>query len=147
MIIKTYPGIILCGDPKYRSKKCPKESLEQITFVNRIRDKYPKTWGILLVHPENEGKVSNGEFARLSKSKIMGMSKGAADILIPGMPSFVCEIKRQDRTLSDLSDDQFKYLNAAYAARSFVCIALGADAAENAFNDWLKQQKINPFQF
>lgn len=41
------------GDLKYRNKKCPKESKEQMTFVNRVRSSYPATYGSVIVHPEN----------------------------------------------------------------------------------------------
>lgn len=147
MIIKTYPGIPIYGDSKFRDKKCAKEDLEHQTFVNRIRTKYPESWGLLLIHPENERKLIDGQFSRVARSKAMGMTPGSSDIIIPGCPSFVCEIKRRDRTLSDLSREQHDYLKAAYNAGSFACIALGCDAAENAFNDWLKMQIKNPYQF
>lgn len=147
MIVKAYPGIPLYGDSKYRNKKCPQEEIEQVTFVNSIRAQYPDSYGLILVHPENEGKLINGQFTRITRSRAMGMTKGAADIIVPGMPSFVCEIKRQDRTLSDLSQEQYDYLKAACSAGSFVCIALGHEAAENAFRDWLKLQVKNPHHF
>lgn len=138
MIIKAYPGIPLYGDSKYRNKNCPKESLSQITFVNSIRSQYPDSYGLILIHPENEGKLINGQFSAVSKSRAMGMSPGASDIIIPGNPAFVCEIKRADRTLSDITQEQLDYLYAAKTAGAFVCIALGHEAAMNAFNQWLK---------
>lgn len=138
MIVKPYPGIPLYGNQKYRNKKCPRETVEQCTFVNSIRAQYPDSYGLILIHPENERKLINGQFSAVSKSRAMGMAPGASDIIIPGNPSFVCEIKRADRTLSDLSEEQLAYLYAAKEAGSFVCIALGHEAAINAFNDWLK---------
>lgn len=138
MIVKAYPGVPLYGNSKYRNKKCPRESMEQITFVNAIRSQYPDSYGLILIHPENEKKLVNGQFSAVSKSRAMGMSTGASDIIIPGNPSFVCEIKRADRTLSDLSDEQLAYLRASKEAGSFVCIALGHEEAMNAFLDWLK---------
>ena len=137
MIIKPYPGLILYGNQKFRSKQCPRESIEQITFVNAIRAQYPDSYGLILIHPENEKKLVNGQFSAVSKSRAMGMSPGASDIIIPGNPSFVCEIKRADRTLSDISDEQLAYLYAAKEAGAFACIALGHEAAINAFEDWL----------
>ena len=147
MIIKAYPGITLFGNQKFRDKKCPKESVEQITFVNAIRAQYPDSFGLILIHPENEGRLINGQFSAVSKSKAMGMAKGASDIIIPGNPAFVCEIKRIDRTLSDITQEQLDYLYAAKTAGAFVCIALGHEAAMDAFNQWLKIIKppINNF--
>lgn len=138
MIIKAYPGIPLYGDSKYRNKNCPKESLSQITFVNSIRSQYPDSYGLILIHPENERKLINKQFSNIAKSRAMGMSPGASDIIIPGNPAFVCEIKRIDRTLSDITQEQLDYLYAAKDAGAFACIALGHEAAMNAFNQWLK---------
>ena len=147
MTIKLIPGIPLYGNSKFRDKKCPKESVEQITFVTRVRTQYPDNYGLVLIHPENEGKLIAGQFTRISKSRAMGMSQGASDIIIPGNPSFVCEIKRRDKTLSSISEEQIAYLLAAKECGSFVCIALVEDEATNAFEDWLKINKppINNF--
>jgi len=68
------------------------------------------------------------------------MTTGAADIIIPGNPSFVCELKRRDHTKSTLDPEQAKYLEQAQAAGAFVCIALGADAAMEAFRDFLARR-------
>ena len=138
MIIKPYPGIPLYGNQKFRDKKCPRETVEQCTFVNAIRSQYPDSYGLILIHPENEKKLINGQFSAVSKSRAMGLSPGASDIIIPGNPSFCMELKRADRTLSDLSIEQLAYLYAAKEAGAFACIALGHAAAMEAFNDWLK---------
>lgn len=129
--------IKIYGDQSYRNKKCPKESVEQITFVNRVRAAHPEAYGRLLVHVENEAKLINGQFSAISKQRAMGMSKGASDIIIPGKPAFVCELKRRDMTLCKITDDQIEYLTAAQNVGAFACAALGADAATEAFNDWL----------
>lgn len=139
MIVKPYPGIPFYGNQKLRDKDCPKESLSQITFVNNIKLKYPDSYGKIIIHIENEGQVSNGQFSSIIRRKAMGsLNKGASDIIIPGHPAFVCEIKRADRTLSDITLEQLAYLYAAKEAGAFVCIALGHESAMNAFNDWLK---------
>lgn len=149
MSIKPVPGIPLYGNQKFRSKQCPKESVEQITLISRIKQQYPDTYGRIIIHPENEGKLINGQFQAINKSRAMGMTKGSSDIIIPGNPSFVCELKRQDRTLSSIDDDQIEYLLAAKECGAFVCIALGCDAAMNAFNDWVsindKKNKVPYF--
>lgn len=139
MIVKSYPGIELYGNQKFRDKNCPRESIEQITFVNNIKLKYPESYGKIICHIENEGQVSNGQFSSIIRRKAMGsLNKGASDIIIPGHPAFVCEIKRADRTLSDITLEQLAFLYAAKEAGAFVCIALGHDAAIEAFNHWIE---------
>ena len=148
MIIKPYPGVPLYGDQKYRNKQCPSEDLEQVTFVNTVKLNHPETYGKIIVHIENEGQVSNGQFSSIMRRKAMGsLNKGASDIIIPGNPAFVCELKRQDRTLSTIEQEQLDYLYAAKDVGAFVCIALGHSAAINAFNDWLKIIKPSPNNF
>lgn len=122
------------GDPDWRGK-CPSEAVEQVTFFNRVR-KVPK-WGILALHPRNEGKR---HYKQVSREKAEGMTKGASDIIIPGYPAFVCELKRRDRTQSTWQDGQKEYLEAARNAGAFACVALGADAAWQAFGEWVEAQ-------
>lgn len=74
--------------------------------------------------------------------KSEGMTTGAADIIIPGAPAFVCELKRRDHTKSAISDEQLAYLEAAKEAGAWVCIALGADAAWEAFHEYLHGRDI-----
>ena len=126
-------NIKVFGDPAYRGT-CASESMEQVTFFARLRKEYPNSWGIVALHPRNEGKRS---WAKVAIEKAEGMVKGASDVIIPGNPSFVCEIKRKDHTKSQWQDGQQEYLNAAKEAGSFVCIALGADAATEAFRFYL----------
>ena len=135
-MIKQIPGIRIYGNLEYRDKQCPKESSEQITFFNRLRKEYPDTYGRIALHPKNEGKLINGQFQAITKDKAMGMSVGASDIIIPGISTFVCELKRQDHSLSKIHDEEIEYLLAAKKAGAFVCIALGCDAAWEAFNEW-----------
>jgi hypothetical protein len=122
------------GNQEWRGK-CPSESVEQITFFNRIR-KIP-IYGLIAVHPRNEGVR---HYKQVSKEKAEGMTKGASDIIIPGNPSFVCELKRRDRTQSSWQDGQKEYLEAAKRAGAFACVALGADAAMEALEEWLSLQ-------
>lgn len=142
-MINQIPGIKIYGDLSYRDKKCPKESVEQITFVNRVRKEYPNTHGLTLFHAKNEGKLIKGQFQTITKDKAMGMVIGCSDIHDHGNPSFCMELKRQDPTLSSISDEQINYLLAAKKAGAFVCIALGCDAAWEAFNDWRKLSDEN----
>lgn len=129
--------IPLYGDPSFRGK-CPIESVEQVSFFNQIRKIYPDTFGAIAIHPRNEGLVSKGQFSTMVKRKAEGMTKGASDVVIPGNPSFVCEIKRQNHTLSSWQDGQVEYLEACQNAGAFVCVALGAEAAWKAFNKYLE---------
>jgi hypothetical protein len=49
----------------------------------------------------------------------------------------VCELKRRDHTKSKFQPGQEEYLRAAQQLGSFACVALGVDAAEEAFNEYL----------
>lgn len=115
------------GDMSYRGK-CPLESAEQITLFNAIRKKYPHA-----LHPRNEGKRTYGQ---VNRQKAEGMTKGASDLIIPGMPCFVGELKRQDHTKSVWQDGQMEYLANAKNAGAFVCVAFGYKAMLEAIKEW-----------
>lgn len=124
------------GDTAFRGK-CHKEDVEQASFFNRLRREYPDTWGAIAIHPRNEGLKERGHFSTIIKHNAEGMTKGAADIVIPAAPSFVCELKRRDHTQSTWQDGQQAYLSAANDAGAFVCVALGAQAAWAALEYWM----------
>ncbi len=132
MNLKKLKGIPIYGDTTWRGE-CPLESAEQQTFFNQLRKAFPGTLGIIASHQRNEGKRSHSQTAR---HRADGMTTGACDIIIPGCPSFCCELKRLDHTQSRISDDQIKYLLAAQEQGSFVCIALGWRAAWDAMTEW-----------
>lgn len=121
------------GDTEYRNKKCPAESAEQITFFNTLRREYPEL-GKIAIHPRNEGKRT---MQQAQRQKAEGMTPGASDIVIPGCPTFVCELKRLDHTLCQWQDNQLEYLQAAKANGAFVCVALGHKAALEALKAWI----------
>lgn len=125
------------GDTTFRGE-CPNESPEQIAVFRRIRSDYPEL-GLIALHPKNEQKLKGKQFNRLDIDKAMGFCKSASDIIIPGCPSFVCEIKRQDHTKSKWQEGQVEYLEAAKNNGSFVCVALGAVAAIQALHDWIER--------
>lgn len=129
--LKVYGDISFRGD-------CPPESAEQITFFSQIRKRYPDTWGKLALHPKNEEKRSGRQFRQLERDKAMGLSPGASDIVIP--MGFCCEMKRADHTKSKWQDGQKEYLEAVHDAGGFACVALGWEAAMEAFEDWLEQR-------
>jgi hypothetical protein len=120
------------GDTDYRGK-CPAETLEQVTFFAELRRGYP-TIGMIAIHPRNEGKRT---YYQSSQQKAEGMTAGASDIVIPGNPSFVCELKRQDHTKCRWEPEQLDYLEAAKNNGCFVCVALGWESAFNALEEWL----------
>lgn len=131
--MKIPEGIKFYGNPDYRDKKCPREAAEQVTFFNQLRKLYPDTYGMVAVHNRNEGKKTVNQVA---KEKMEGMVTGAPDVMIPGSPAFLCELKRKDRTLSDLQPGQLPYLMAAQELGAFCCIAFGWEAAMEAFEEW-----------
>ena len=129
------PDIPVYGDTSYRGT-CPVEDSEHITFLNMVRRAYPATWGRLMVHPQNEGKRTAN---RAAWDRARGsITRGAVDFILPGSPSFVCEMKRRDHTKSKWQDGQIEYLIAAQSAGAFACVALGHDAAREAFEEWRK---------
>ena len=85
--------------------------------------------------------MRGGQFRALARHKAEGMTPGASDIVIPARVSFVCELKRRDRTKSEWQDGQIEYLAAAAAAGAFACVALGAAAAWEAFEVWSDETK------
>jgi hypothetical protein len=121
------------GDQKYRNKKCPVESAEQITFFNTLRRDYPEL-AIIAIHPRNEGKRTAQQTQR---QKAEGMTAGASDIIIPTLRPFICELKRQDHTLCHWEPEQLKYMATAQKHGSFVCVALGYQAALEALEVWI----------
>jgi hypothetical protein len=123
------------GNQSYRGD-CPPESAEQITFFNWLRLQHPHTYGRIAIHPRNEGKRHH---AQVTRQKAEGMTPGAADIVIPGSPAFVCELKRLDHTKSSWQDGQQNYLEAAQSLGAFTCVALGWEAARDAFNDYVRR--------
>lgn len=129
------------GDTSFRGK-CPQEGIEQASFFSRLRREYPETWGVIALHPRNEGLKIGGQFSSVMKHQAEGMTKGAADIIIPARVSFVCELKRQDHTLSKWQSGQQEYLEAAQSAGAFACVALGAAAAWQALEEWLDRYAV-----
>ncbi len=120
------------GDVTYRGR-CPTESAEQIAFFDYIRIKHSDIASIA-IHQRNEGARSYGQ-AKWHKRE--GLTKGAADIIIPAIVPFVCELKRKDHTQSKWAKGQLDYLRQADARGAYACVAFGFDACVDAFNQWL----------
>jgi len=131
--MKFPSGIKVYGDKSYRGA-CPSETLETVTFFNYLRREHPDTYGILAYHPRNEGRRTHHQVMR---DKSEGLVTGTCDIIIVGSPSLCIEMKRLDHTKSTITEEQIKYLKAAELNGAFACIALGYEAALEAFNDWI----------
>ena len=142
--MKIPEGIKCYGDMSFRGD-CPKEGAEQVTFFNRLRTEYPDSYGKIGVHPRNEQQLRGGQFRALARQKAEGQTKGASDIIIPGSPAFVCELKRRDHTKCRWQDGQVEYLEASQQCGAFACVALGADAAWEAFKEWEATRIRSPF--
>lgn len=134
--MKLPANIKIFGDVNYRGP-CPQEGAEQMTVFNRIR-RHPV--GALAIHPKNEGKRTK---AQMDKDKALGLTTGASDVIIPANPSFICELKRRDHTKSKITQEQIDYLTLAQKHGALVCIALGADAFQEAFDIWLARMGMN----
>ena len=119
------------GNQNYRGA-CPSETVEQVSFFNWLRREHPE-YGAIALHIRNEGKRS---FHQAAKEKAEGMTAGACDIVIPGNPSFCCEMKRQDYTKSRWQECQEDYLYLCHLNGAFTCVALGYEGAKQAFLDW-----------
>lgn len=131
MSFKVY-GTIAAGE-------CPSEQAEMATFFNLLRRQRPEYYKIA-VHVRNEGKRTQGQVARARYEG--GFVKGAADIIIPGAPTFVCEMKSRSKS-ARLSKEQIEYLAAAQEAGAFACVALGHQAAWEAVQTWIGDQACN----
>ena len=136
MLLRDVPFPVY-GNTSFRGK-CPTESVEMVTFFNRLRREYPTTWGVLALHPRNEGMKRGGQFAAVQRHAAEGMTPGAADIIIPARVAFVCEMKRRDHTKSEWQPSQVEYLTVAHEAGAFVCVALGYEAAWEALEAWIR---------
>jgi len=134
--MKIPQDIKVFGNMDFRGD-CAKEDLELITFFNQLRIKYPKLAKVA-IHPDNEGLVFGTGFNNHTRQKAKGaIRNGAADIIIVGCPSFVCEIKRKDHTKSRWQDGQLDFLQTSQELGAFVCVALGYEAALEAVNNWI----------
>lgn len=122
------------GDQTYRGP-CPTETAEQVTLFSRLRTRWPDTIGRIAVHVRNEGKRTPGQ---VWHQRAEGMTAGAPDVIVPGSPSLVIELKRRDHMQSKWQPGQLEYLEAAHKAGAFVCVALGADAAIEAVECYLQ---------
>lgn len=119
-------GILVFGDLNYRDKSGPIEDAELSTFFNQLRIRFPQYADIALHIPNEEQRKTHEEQAKLKAKKLKGgFIKGASDIVIPGGPALVIELKREDHTKSHMQDGQIDYLKSAQAAGAVVAVVLG----------------------
>lgn len=123
----------VAGDAGYRGQ-CPKEGAEHITFFAELRRRWPDTYGRIALHPRNEGIRTHWQAA---KEKAEGMAVGAPDVVIPGAPTIMIEIKRRDHTQSKWQPGQLEYMEVAHKAGCRVVVALGYEAAIHAVERWI----------
>jgi len=76
------PRIKVYGDINYRGT-CASEAVEQVTFFNRLRRGVKDSYGLIALHPRNEG---HRHFRQVAKEKAEGMVKGAADVITASFP-------------------------------------------------------------
>lgn len=124
--------IRLYGDTSYRGE-CPLENAELITFIHHMNIHYRD---IPVLHIKNEGKRTYRQ--SLFDRAIGALHTGACDIMIPGSPALCLELKRKDHTKSIIDDDQITFLLNASKLGAYSCVALGHEAAIEAFLEWKK---------
>lgn len=110
----------------------PSETMEMATFFSQL----PPHLKCIALHIRNEGKMSHAQYAKVKAAG--GYVKGASDIVIPGAPSFVCELKSLSKK-ARVSKEQVKYLNDAAANGAFSCLCYGWEAAMEAVQAWEAQ--------
>ena len=132
MKINSIPESIRIYGAPIKGCKVP-ESAHMVTFFNTLRREYPE-YAKCCLHIRNEGKRTRQQIER---EKAEGFLTGAADIILVGKPSFVCEMKSQSSS-AKISQEQIEFLLAAQSLGAFACIALGHKAAIEAFKDWQK---------
>lgn len=112
----------------------PTESALMISFFSWLRSEHPE-YAAIATHIPNEGKRS---YQKAHLMRAEGMTKGAADVVIPCNPPFVMELKTCKKGARP-SADQKKYLERARRLGAFSCIAYGIDAAKLAFCEYLRE--------
>lgn len=122
------------GDTSYRGP-CPHERVEQKMAIELVRIRWPNSWGLLAIHPRNEGRRTHRQ---ASQHKAEGLTPGAPDLMIPAPVPCLIEIKRRDHTLCTLQASQELYLRTAKNNGCFVALALGVDGVVRALDAWAK---------
>lgn len=107
----------------------PSEAMEMATFFTQLPDNLKS----IAIHVRNEGRMSHAQLAKIKSAG--GYIKGASDIIIPGSPTFVCELKSLSKK-SRVSKEQKIYLDNAAQNGAFAVLAYGWEAAMEAVKEW-----------
>lgn len=108
-----------------------KERIEQINFMNWVRENYPDIWEDTY-HFANERRCSVMEGRNLKK---MGVKKGVSDIFVAvpycGLSGLWIELKAEGGRLSEEQKEFITRMNS----RGYLALAVwGADSAKAVFN-------------
>ncbi len=144
-------NIHVFGDLTFRGD-CNKEDSDLASLFAHVRFNHPE-YASLIFHPETEMPVNGGgSYAYHAKSKAKGRLDGLADIvclpIAKNAPAFVCELKRVDISKSLASKkrkehflNQLHLLSEQKDHGAFACVALGYDAAVEAFEQYVNLYK------
>lgn len=125
-------NIEVVGDTTYRGP-CAVEDAELITFRNQLEQKYPQ-YAAVMLHPKNEGKRL--KFQADAERAKGALNTGASDIIIPGYPALVIELKRCDHMQSKITLEQLDYLEDVQKIDCWAFVALGWAAAMEVVDRW-----------
>lgn len=112
-------------------KNAPSEEDEQITFFNQLRKHKPEL-GEIAIHIKNEGKRNINQ---VMKDKANGMVTGAVDIVIPGAPTLLIELKKRSKR-AKVSDAQINYMECAAKQGAMCYVCYGWELAMEAVEEW-----------
>lgn len=109
----------------------PSERDEQVTFFNHLRKHKPHL-ALVATHIKNEGKRSMWQ---AQEDKANGLVTGAPDIIIPGSPTLLIELKKRSKS-AKIAPPQLAYMEAAekMGCESYLCY--GWQAAMKAVEEW-----------
>lgn len=118
-------------DSGYRGE-CNSEETEQMTYGLWMDYHFPD---VIWFHVPNEtGTKSGAQF--VIKRKKMGVKSGVSDVIIlsngAAHSCAVMELKKEDRTKSQVSKCQRKFLEVAHKEGKFAAIAYGAEQLKKA---------------
>lgn len=112
-------------------KNPPSERDEQVTFFNQLRKNMPHL-GAVAIHIKNEGKRNINQ---VQEDKANGMVTGAVDIVIPGCPTLLIELKKRSKS-AKAKPEQLAYMKAADELGCISYLCYGWEAAMEAVKEW-----------
>ena len=112
-------------------KNAPSERDEQVTFFNQLRKHKPHL-GEIAIHIKNEGKRNINQ---VNEDKANGMVTGAVDVVIPGEPTLLIELKKRSKR-AKVSDAQVNYMESAARQGAMCYVCYGWEMAMEAVEEW-----------